>query len=90
MRIIDPTILEAMAFAKDPSLHHIFVATDSKEVMENISSGAGGMNGNIIREIIITVAEFASSSFIFEGRELNADARSLAEYALDLAERTHF
>lgn len=57
--------------------------------MENIKSGSGGRNGNIIHDIVLPVAEFASCSSIFEERETNVEAHSLAKHALGVNEGRH-
>lgn len=80
---------EAMALAKDLSLGNIVVASNWKEVIQDIKSFFGGKHASFIREIIKAAAEFQSCSFIFEERETNIEAHGLAKFALNLSIGRH-
>lgn len=54
------------------SLTKVLIASDCKQVIQDINSGIGGGSyTSIMKEIIKTSAEFTSCSFIFEGWESN-------------------
>lgn len=87
--IQDPATLEALAcrkalaLAKVLSLTKVIIASDCKQVIEDINSGIGGrIYANIIREIAMTAAEFLACSFVFEGQDSNIESHSLAKFAL--------
>ena len=50
----------------------------------------GGMYAPIVREINETATYFQQCSFVFEGRDSNAEAHSLAKHAFGLGPGRHF
>ncbi|XP_073355474.1 uncharacterized protein [Aegilops tauschii subsp. strangulata] len=90
--LTDPATLEALAcrealaLAQDLSLSHVIVASDSKGVVQDIKLGIGGMYATIVKEIRETMELFQECTVIFEGRETNQEAHSLAKHAFGLDE----
>jgi hypothetical protein len=90
-RIPDPPSLEALAcrealaLAEDLSL----VASDCRQVIDDISEDTGGQYASIVKEISIHKLAFNNVIFTFERRESNKDAHSLARFALGLAPGRH-
>ena len=93
--ITDPATLEALAcrealaLAHDLSLSHIILPSDNKGVVQDIKLGIGGMYAIIVKEIRETMELFQQCSFIFEGRETNIEAHSLAKHTLGLSLGRH-
>lgn len=79
---------EAQSLAEDLLLHDIVVATDSKQVANDIHNGCSGMHGQIIVEIKLRAAEF-NCIFRFEGRASNSEAHLLAKFSHSLYRRRH-
>ena len=65
-------------------LSHVIVASDCKGVVQDIKLGIGGMYGTIVREMRETMELFQQCTVIFEGRETNQEAHSLAKHAFGL------
>ena len=70
-------------------LSHVIVASDCKGVVQDIKLGIGGMYAIIVKEIRETMELFQQCSFIFEGRETNQEAHSLAKHAFGLDSGRH-
>ena len=64
------------------------VASDAKQIVWDIIQGSHGKHGAIISEIKARSTAF-SCRFIFEGRESNIEAHSLARFALNLSPEHH-
>ena len=92
--IQDPAILEsiacreAYALAEDLALHNFIIASDPKQVVEDINKNARGTYGTIIHEIRKRAASF-NSNILYEGCRSNNDAHVLAKYSLRLAQGRH-
>ena len=88
--ISDPATLEtvacreALALAMDLALSHVLVASDCQGVIHDIKNNTGGVYASIIKETLETSRNFQHCSFIFEGRESNFEAHSLAKHAFGL------
>ncbi|EMS52220.1 Aspartic proteinase nepenthesin-2 [Triticum urartu] len=88
--ISDPATLEAvacreaLALATDLALSHVLVASDCQGVIHDIKNNTGGVYASIIKEILETSRNFQHCSFIFEGRESNFEAHSLAKHTFGL------
>ena len=86
--ITDPVTLEmlacreALSLAHDLLLTHVIIPSVCQEVVTNIKNNAGGLYWGIIKEIKDTSAQFTACPFIFEGRETNIEAHSLAKHTL--------
>ena len=66
---------EAVALAEDLNQPSYIVASDCKQVVEDLSKGSQGQYGAIIREIReIRSRVTPTSKFTFEGREANVEA----------------
>ena len=79
---------EALALAEDLNIHNFVIASDSKQMVANISCGDKGRSGSIIQEINIRAFMF-QCNFCFEGRAANVDAHKLAKYSLSLGPGRH-
>jgi hypothetical protein len=55
----------------------------------DIAQGSGGLHATIIKEIRARVDGLNSCNFIYESRNSNVDADSLAKYSLNLAPSRH-
>ena len=92
--IQDPAILEsiacreAYALAEDLALHNFIIASDPKQVVEDINKNARGTYGTIIHEIRKRAESF-KSNILYEGRHSSNDVPSLAKYSLRLAQGHH-
>lgn len=93
--INDPATLEALAckealsLALDLSISHVLVASDCKEDVTDIHKGMGGLYASIVKETISRGSQFSACCFIFEGRETNFEAHSLAKHTLGLSPGLH-
>ena len=93
--INDPATPEALACRKalslalDLLLSHPLVAPDCKEVVSDIYKGMGGLYASIVKEIISQGSQFLVCSFLFEGRETNFEAHSLAKHTLGQSPGRH-
>ena len=89
--IIDVATLEAMAcrealaLAEDLKIQNVIIASDSKQVVNDIERGTSSTYGCIISEIKQRVS-LINCKFTFEGRASNTDADRLAKFSntLDL------
>ena len=63
------------------------MASDCKQVVEELAKGCQGFYGAVIREIRHRVSP--TSKFTFEKREANVEAHKLAKYALSLLPGRH-
>lgn len=85
----DPATLEATAcrealcLAEDLHIQNCVISSDSKQVISDINNGSSGRLGAIISEIRIK-ASIINCSFIFECRDVNTEAHSLAKFSLTL------
>jgi ribonuclease HI len=79
---------EALALAEDLAVGNFIVASDAKQVVQDISSNSKGSYGMIISEIKSRVLGF-NCNIVFEGRWSNRDAHSLAKFSLSLALGCH-
>jgi hypothetical protein len=79
---------EAIALAEDLNLQHFVVASDCKQVVDDIARGSQGTYGVIIREIKLRSQPF-QCSFTFESRAVNIEAHKLAKFSLSLAQGRH-
>lgn len=90
-----PTVLEtiarreALALALDLNISNILVASDCKEVVEDIKNGTGGMHGSTVQEIRSIAASSEYCSFTLEGRNTNVEAQNLTKFALCLTGGRH-
>ena len=73
---------EAVALAEDLNQHNYIVASDCKQVVEELVIGEQGFYGAVIRESRHRVSP--TSKFTFEKREANVEAHKLAKHALSL------
>ena len=86
----DPTTFEALAVRESLALaddlyeHRISVASDCKNVIDDIRQGSAAAYGAIIREIVDRSKFFAICSFSHEFRSSNVEAHNLAKHALSL------
>lgn len=78
---------EAVALAEDLNQHNYIVASDCKQVVEELVKGGQGFYGAVIREIRHRVSP--TSKFTFEKREVNVEAHKLAKHALSLVPVRH-
>jgi hypothetical protein len=89
-RVTDPSILEsiacreALSLVADLGLSRLYVASDCKQVVEDIANGSFGTYGSIIKEIKIRSDHFEEYKFVFEGRASNFEAHNLARHVLNL------
>ena len=65
------------------------MASDCREVVEEISSGGASIYGEVIQEIKSHVLSFNSCKILHEFRSSNYDAHNLAKYALGLGPGHH-
>ena len=92
--IWDPATLEAIAcreaiaLAEDLHIQQMVVASDCKQVVEDIMNGSNGLHRAIINEIKARAVPF-SCNFIFESRSVNVEAHRLAKFARNLAPGRH-
>ena len=88
MKILSSHIIpcrEAPALANDLSIAHVLVASNCKEVVNDINNRTSGMHGNIIIEIVATTVQFQSQSWvIYFGTE------GVPHYGLSLQKITLF
>ena len=84
--IIDVATLEAMAcrevlaLAEDLMIQNVIIASDSKQVVNDIERGTSSTYGCIISEIKQR-ASIIKYKFTFEGRASNTDADRLAKFS---------
>jgi hypothetical protein len=89
--ITDPPSLEALAcrealaLTEDLSLERIIVASNCKQVVDDISEDTWGQYASIVKEINSNRLAFNHVLFTSEMRESNKDAHNLARFALGLA-----
>jgi hypothetical protein len=57
--------------AADLSIQRVYVASDCKQVVNDIVADSGGVYAPIIKEILVHRLEFEKSTFIHEGRKSN-------------------
>lgn len=74
---------EALSLADDLMIQNFVVASDSKQVVNDITRGSNGAYGSIITEIKRRALPF-NYIFTFEGRAANNDADRLAKYSHSL------
>ena len=92
--IIDPPTLEAiacregLALADDLLLGNLIVASDCKQIGDDIKLGNPGSYGSVITEIKLRSLDF-NCNFIFENCSSNSEAHSLAKHALSLGAERH-
>ena len=92
--IRDPTILEtyacreALALAQDLQLQNMIVASDAKQVVQEINNRSRGVNGAIISEIH-SYSSLFQCIFSFESRRANIEAHKLAKHSLSLGPGRH-
>ena len=79
---------EAIALAEDLNQHHYIVASNCKQVIDDIARGSQGDYGVIIKEIR-SRSPPSTSSFTFEKREANVEAHKLAKFPLSLPPGRH-
>jgi L-amino acid N-acyltransferase YncA len=60
------------------------VASNCKQVVDDIKEGILGKYGSIIQEITAQTNQFAESVIEFEGRSSNFKAHNLARYVLSI------
>lgn len=88
--ITDPTTMESIAcpealtLASDLNLPKVLIATDCKQLADDIKTASGGLHGVIVKEIVTSMSAFESCSIVYESRDSNLEARSLAKLALGL------
>lgn len=70
---------EALALTDDLSIQGFIVASDAKQVVQDISRNNMGPYGMVIAEIKARAAAF-NCNIVFEGRRSNGDAHSLAKF----------
>ena len=80
---------EALSLALDLSLADIQIVSDCQGVIKDIHENMGGLHSSIIKEINLTSQQFSRCSFIFEGRETNLEAHSLAKHTLGVSLGRH-
>jgi hypothetical protein len=67
-QISEPAILEALAIreaialAVDLSYNNVVIASDCKEVIDDINNGIGGQYASMVREILVSAKEFTTVS----------------------------
>lgn len=66
---------EALSLADDLLLHNFIIASDSKQVVNDIIKGNQGRYGSVINEIKMRAMVF-NCKFSFEGRAVNVKAQS--------------
>ena len=92
--ITDPAILETIAcreglsLAQDLMLQNFVLASDSKQVVDDIKKSSQGAHGAIITEIRQRLLLF-NCNITFEGRTANKDADRLAKFAQSLDQGRH-
>lgn len=74
---------------QDLGMEYIQVASDCKQVIQNIHQGAGGDYGVIIKEILETSTTFISCNFCFEFRDSNSEPHKLARFGVSLPVGRH-
>lgn len=90
----DPSTLEtiacreALALAQDLQLQHMIIASDAKQVVQDINTGSRGGNGAIISEIN-SYSSLFQCKFTFESRRANVEAHKLAKHSLSLGLGRH-
>lgn len=79
---------EALSLAEDLMIQNFVVASDSKQVVNDIERGTNGSYGRIISEVKHH-ASFFNCTFVFEGRASNTDADRLAKFSNTLDQGRH-
>lgn len=79
---------EGLALAEDLLLQNFIIASDSKQIINDIDKASNGNYGAIIHEIKTRASAF-NCNFSFEGRAANHDADSLAKYSHSLDQGRH-
>jgi hypothetical protein len=77
-------VREALAIAEDLYVQKIQVASDCKNVVDDIKQGSSADHAAIIHEIIERSIVFPACNFIHEFRSSNFEAHNLARHALSL------
>ena len=91
----DPEIVEALAcrealnLAADLGLANLHIASDCKEVFDDLRGDSLGRFGPIIREIAGRATGFDSCSFHHELRSSNFEAHNLAKFSSSLGVGRH-
>lgn len=78
---------EGLSLAEDLMLHNFVIASDSKQVINDIEKASCGGYGVIISEI--KLRSLAFNCFTFEGRAANCDADRLAKFSHSLDQGRH-
>jgi ribonuclease HI len=88
--VINPPTLQALAcrealsLAEDLGLPRVCIASDCKQVVDDIAEDSGGRYASIIKEIKVYRSEFEKVIVVHEGRKSNTEAHNLARFALSL------
>ena len=92
--ISDPATLEALvcrealSLAEDLHIHHMVISSDSRQVVGDITSENSGKYDTVIKEIRSRARHFMCN-FMYESRNSNVEAHSLAKHALSLGLGRH-
>ena len=81
-------VQRAVALAEDLLVQNLIMASDAKQVVQDISSNSRGPYGMVITEIKSKIISF-NCQIVIEGRRTNGDAHSLAKFSLSLAKGRH-
>ena len=87
--ISDPATLDALAcrealsLAEDLHIHHMVISSDSRQVVGDITSENSGKYDTVIKEIRSRARHFMCN-FMYESRNSNVEAHSLAKNQLSL------
>jgi hypothetical protein len=94
--ITDPAILEslacreAFALAADLGLPRFYVASDCKQVVDDIKEGSLGKYGSVIQEITARRNQFAECTIYRVRREIKQfEAHNLARHVLNIDAGRH-
>ena len=93
--VIDPATLEAMAIREGIALsmdlnnQNVHIASDCKNVVQEIKEGSRSSYGAIIHEISLGLNAFISCNIVYESRSSNFEAHNLAKHALHLGPGRH-
>ena len=79
---------EALSLVEDLHIHESIIASDSKQVINDLNNNHRGKHGAIIFEINHRASVF-NCKFTLEGRASNGDAHSIARSSLCLQQGRH-
>jgi hypothetical protein len=74
----------ALTLAEDLTLQRVYIASDCKNVVDDLREGTTGKYSSVTREIAARFSFLQECIFAHEGRSSNCEAHNLAKYSVSL------